>query len=232
MLAAPAVSPAAVFLSITVAPPPLPVYVQPPCPVDGYLWNPGYWAYGDAGYYWVPGVWVAPPQAGLLWTPPWWGFVNGVYAFNAGYWGPQVGFYGGINYGFGYGGVGFFFGGEWCGRQFALQHCRHSSEYNRDSQHLQERGQPTTLISNTSASFNGRGGNQRRGQIGPGGHRRAAIACAGNFRAGCPRAGRRYRPWTIGVCKSRQARDHGGRASDGRVCTNEFQPRCEQSGGW
>ena len=26
---------------------------------------------------------------------------------NAGYWGPHVGFYGGINYGYGYGGVGY-----------------------------------------------------------------------------------------------------------------------------
>jgi hypothetical protein len=49
---------------------------------------------------------------GLLWTPGYWGFVGGVYGFNVGYWGPHVGFYGGINYGFGYGGAGFF-GGEW-----------------------------------------------------------------------------------------------------------------------
>jgi hypothetical protein len=40
------------------------------------------------------------------------GWSNGVYAFNAGYWGPTVGFYGGVNYGFGYGGAGFF-GGRW-----------------------------------------------------------------------------------------------------------------------
>jgi hypothetical protein len=31
---------------------------------------------------------------------------------NAGYWGPHVGFYGGVNYGFGYGGVGYE-GGRW-----------------------------------------------------------------------------------------------------------------------
>ncbi len=78
MLAAPALS-GGISVSITIAPPALPVYVQPQCPVDGYLWNPGYWAHGNAGYYWVPGVWVAPPQVGLLWTPPWWGFVGGVY---------------------------------------------------------------------------------------------------------------------------------------------------------
>jgi len=109
---------AGVFVSITVAPPILPVYTQPLCPGDGYLWNPGYWAYGDEGYYWVPGVWVRPPQVGLLWTPGYWGWGGGVYLFHAGYWGPHVGFYGGVNYGFGYGGVGFG-GGRWVGGSFA-----------------------------------------------------------------------------------------------------------------
>jgi hypothetical protein len=107
----------AVFVSVNFAPPVLPVVVQPPCPVDGYLWNPGYWAYGPYGYYWVPGFWIAPPAVGLLWTPPWWGFSNGVYVFHRGYWGPRVGFYGGINYGYGYFGSGFY-GGEWAGNVF------------------------------------------------------------------------------------------------------------------
>lgn len=118
IVAAPVASFAGVFVSVTIAPPVLPVYTQPICPGDGYLWNPGYWAYGDAGYYWVPGVWVRPPQAGLLWTPGYWGFAGGVYAFHAGYWGPHVGFYGGVNYGFGYGGAGFY-GGRWDGGHFA-----------------------------------------------------------------------------------------------------------------
>jgi hypothetical protein len=107
----------AVGVSIRVGPPVIPVYEQPPCPVEGYLWTPGYWAYGDAGYYWVPGVWVAPPRPGLLWTPGYWGWHEGIYAWHAGYWGPHVGFYGGVNYGFGYGGVGFV-GGEWRGGHF------------------------------------------------------------------------------------------------------------------
>jgi len=102
----------AVGVSIHVGPPAIPVYEQPPCPTEGYLWTPGYWAYGDAGYYWVPGVWVAPPRPGFLWTPGYWGWNEGVYRWHAGYWGPHVGFYGGVNYGFGYGGVGFY-GGEW-----------------------------------------------------------------------------------------------------------------------
>lgn len=113
----PGSSSAAVAISITVAPPILPVYVQPPCPQEGYLWTPGYWAWAPDGYYWVPGVWVAPPLVGLLWTPGYWGFGGGAYLWHAGYWGPHVGFYGGVDYGFGYPGVGFV-GGVWAGNLF------------------------------------------------------------------------------------------------------------------
>jgi hypothetical protein len=107
-----------VSITATEPPPPLPDYEQPPCPEDGYLWTPGYWHYGPAGYYWVPGTWVQPPQVGVLWTPGYWGFNGGVYGFHAGYWGPTIGFYGGVNYGFGYGGVGFA-GGRWEGGHYA-----------------------------------------------------------------------------------------------------------------
>jgi hypothetical protein len=114
MLALPAVSPAQVSVGVAVhiGPPALPVYEQPICPGAGYLWTPGYWAYGPDGYYWVPGTWVMAPEVGLLWTPGYWGWGGGGYLWHAGYWGPHVGFYGGINYGFGYGGVGFV-GGRW-----------------------------------------------------------------------------------------------------------------------
>jgi hypothetical protein len=37
------------ILSITIAPPELPVYVQPAIPEPGYMWTPGYWAYGPDG---------------------------------------------------------------------------------------------------------------------------------------------------------------------------------------
>lgn len=108
---------AQIGISVSFGPPALPVYEQPVCPGDGYIWTPGYWAYGDDGYYWVPGTWVPAPQPGFLWTPPWWGWGNGGYLFHAGYWGPHVGFYGGIVYGFGYFGRGYE-GGRWNGDHF------------------------------------------------------------------------------------------------------------------
>jgi len=119
LAALPAVSPAGVFVgvSVNIAPPPLPVYEQPPCPEEGYIWTPGYWAWNDGAYYWVPGTWVLPPDVGLLWTPGYWGWDDGAYYWHAGYWGPHVGFYGGVPYGFGYDGEGFE-GGYWQGRQF------------------------------------------------------------------------------------------------------------------
>jgi hypothetical protein len=108
-----------VAVSVRFGPPALPVYVQPVCPGDGYMWTPGYWAWDDVDgdYYWVPGTWVEPPEVGLFWTPGWWGWGGDAFIFHEGYWGPTVGFYGGINYGFGFFGVGFV-GGHWDGGHF------------------------------------------------------------------------------------------------------------------
>ena len=113
----PASSYAGVFISVNFGPPVLPVYEQPPCPEPNLIWTPGYWAYGDDGYYWVPGAWVPAPFPGGLWTPGYWGWSSGLYMFHPGYWGYHVGYYGGVNYGYGYGGIGFA-GGEWRGREF------------------------------------------------------------------------------------------------------------------
>jgi hypothetical protein len=152
----------AIGVSIGIAPPPLPVYIQPPIPAPGYLWTPGYWGYGVAGYYWVPGVWVRPPAVGLLWTPGYWGFVGGAYTWHAGYWGPHVGFYGGVNYGFGYGGIGFV-GGTWRGGAFAYN----SAVTNIGNTHITNVYNDTRIVNqntvaNTSrASFNGAGGVSR-----------------------------------------------------------------------
>jgi hypothetical protein len=117
LLMAPAAANAAVFVGVGIAPPVIPVYAQPIAPGYGYIWTPGYWAYGDDGYYWVDGAWVYPPYVGALWTPGYWGWGGGGYLWRAGYWGRTVGFYGGINYGFGYFGAGFW-GGYWNGGRF------------------------------------------------------------------------------------------------------------------
>jgi hypothetical protein len=112
MLSIPAASFGGVFISVATAPPALPVYAQPVCPGPGYIWTPGYWAYGREGYYWVPGTWVLSPFPGGLWTPGYWGWGGGVYLWHPGYWGFHIGFYGGLNYGFGYFGSGYE-GGYW-----------------------------------------------------------------------------------------------------------------------
>src|SRR6202790_2655188 len=140
-------------VSITIAPPLLPVYVQPICPGEGYLWTPGYWAWDDAygDYYWVPGTWVLAPEVGFLWTPGYWGWGGESFIFYEGYWGSVVGFYGGINYGFGYFGEGYE-GGRWDHDRFF---------YNRSVNNVNEtvvhNVYNTTVINNneTHVSYNG-----------------------------------------------------------------------------
>jgi hypothetical protein len=139
-----------ISVNITIAPPPLPIYVQPAIPAPGYIWTPGYWAYGPDGYYWVPGTWIQPPQVGLLWTPAWWGWNNGAYVFNDGYWGSTVGFYGGINYGFGYGGSGYQ-GGYW--NRGAFYYNRNVN--NISNVHITNVYNRTVINNNTHVSFNG-----------------------------------------------------------------------------
>jgi hypothetical protein len=140
----PASSFAGVLISVGIAPPVLPVYDQPPCPQPGWLWTPGYWAYGPDGYYWVPGAWVPAPYEGALWTPPYWGWSSGIYVFHPGYWGPHVGFYGGVNYGFGYMGVGFV-GGRW---------HNHGFEYNTAVVHVNNVYIHNTYVDRTVVEHN------------------------------------------------------------------------------
>jgi WXXGXW repeat (2 copies) len=108
---------AQIGISVSFGPPALPVYEQPICPGDGYIWTPGYWAWDGSDYYWVPGTWVEAPEVGFLWTPGYWGWGGNAFFFHEGYWGPHVGYYGGINYGFGYGGHGYE-GGRWENNHF------------------------------------------------------------------------------------------------------------------
>jgi hypothetical protein len=144
---------AQVRITVGFGPPAIPVYEQPVCPGDGYIWTPGYWAWDPDfnDYYWVPGTWVEAPEVGFLWTPPWWGWDGGVFLFHEGFWGPQVGFYGGINYGFGYFGVGFV-GGRWDGGHFF---------YNREVANINVvnihnvYNEHVTIVNNSHVSFNG-----------------------------------------------------------------------------
>ncbi|MGA3032664.1 MAG: YXWGXW repeat-containing protein [Terracidiphilus sp.] len=163
----PASSYAGVFISVGFAPPVLPVYVQPPCPEPGWMWTPGYWAYGDDGYYWVPGTWVPSPYVGALWTPGYWGWGGGLYAWHPGYWGPHVGYYGGVNYGFGYMGIGFA-GGLWVGGAFryntAVMHVNETVIHNTYVDNTIVRN--TTIVNNTHVAYSG----------GPGGINHPATA--------------------------------------------------------
>lgn len=149
---------------ITEPPPPLPVYEQPPCPVDGYIWTPGVWEWGPAGYFWVPGTWVEPPAVGLLWTPGYWGFAGGVYAFHRGYWGPQVGFYGGVNYGHGYFGSGYA-GGRWVNNDFhyntAVTNVNVTTIHNTYNQTIVNNVNVTNVTNITRVSYSGGAGGAR-----------------------------------------------------------------------
>lgn len=158
LLAMSAVSFGQIGFSVTIAPPALPVYEQPICPEDGYIWTPGYWGYGDEGYYWVSGDWIQPPQVGYLWTPGYWGWGENAYAFHEGYWGENVGFYGGINYGFGYSGRGYE-GGRWDNGRFA-----YNTSVNRVNTTIIHNTYNTRVVEgNTRVSFNGgHGGVQAR----------------------------------------------------------------------
>ena len=112
-----AASSAGVLISVSFGPPALPIYEQPLCPAPDYIWVPGYWAWSSVGYYWVPGTWALAPEPGLLWTPGYWAFDAGLYYWHPGYWAPEVGYYGGVVYGFGYTGTGYY-GGYWRDRHF------------------------------------------------------------------------------------------------------------------
>ena len=147
-------------ISVGFGPPALPVYEQPLCPGDGYIWTPGYWAWDNDGddYYWVPGTWVMAPEVGYLWTPPWWGWEGNAFFFHEGYWGPQIGFYGGINYGFGYFGEGYA-GGRWRDGHFF---------YNREVNNINVTNirnvynERVTINNENHVSYNGHGGVEAR----------------------------------------------------------------------
>ena len=164
LLFTPATANARVFVSVGFAPPIIPIYAQPIAPGYGYIWTPGYWAYGDDGYYWVDGEWVYPPYVGALWTPGYWGWGGGAYLWNPGYWGRRIGYYGGINYGFGYFGVGYW-GGYWHGGRFM-----YNGAYNHVGFH------DGTVYNHPVAGFDGRPGGAGFAHGGEAGANHSAVA--------------------------------------------------------
>ena len=93
-----------------------------------------------------------------------------LYVFHAGYWGPHVGFYGGVNYGFGYGGAGSD-GGRWEGGRFAYN----TAVVNVNRTVIHNATIDSTVINhnaiNSRTSFNG----------GTGGIAGACLSSAGGF---------------------------------------------------
>src|SRR5438093_3467171 len=145
---------AQIGISIGIAPPAIPIYQQPYPPPPGCMCAPCYSHY-HTDYYWVPGAWVLPPRVGFLWTPGYWGYNASNYFFNEGYWAPTVGFYGGINYGYGYGGQGYY-GGRWVGNTF--RYNRAVTRVNTNVIHNNYVSKQVVKRTGSRASFNGPSG--------------------------------------------------------------------------
>jgi len=99
------------------------------------------------------------PQVGVLWTPGYWGWGGSAFLWHAGYWGPHIGFYGGVNYGFGYTGNGYA-GGAW--RNGTFYYNRAVNNVNVTNIHNTYN---TTVVNNVTVnrvSYNGGTGGIRR----------------------------------------------------------------------
>jgi hypothetical protein len=193
--------PAGAPQDISQAPPPIPNYDQPSAPGDGYIWTPGYWAWTADGYVWVNGAWVMPPYVSALWTPGYWGYNPYGYFWNAGYWGPYIGYYGGINYGWGYFGTGFY-GGYWHGGRFW---------YNRAYNHIG--GGFHNVYNRSYAGFSGR----------PGGASFSHNNYRGSAYAGARGSAINGRSYGSGYAQNRS--NYAARSTSGQARTNYSAPR-------
>ena len=153
LIALSATSSAQVGFTVRFGPPPLPIYEQPLLPDEGYMWAPGYWAFDNDydDYYWVPGTWVQAPEPGYYWTPGYWGWGGDGFMFHEGYWGPRVGYYGGINYGYGYFGEGYQ-GGRWDNGRFFYNRAANNVPNVR---YVYETTVINNYYGNTRVSYNG-----------------------------------------------------------------------------
>lgn len=224
---------AAVFVSVTVAPPLLPVYAQPPIPAEGYIWTPGHWAWNpDLGdYYWVQGAWVLPPYTGALWTPGYWVWRGAAYHWCPGYWGRTVGYYGGINYGYGYFGSGYE-GGYWHHGSFMYNRSVNNIHINNITNVYNAPVTGAGMPSATNrASFSGGTGGQRDAYIG---HNRAiAGAPHVSLPSGSPVAVQHEQNFghinhserTSGTWSGTSSNTRGPGYSNAVAVTSDFRPR-------
>jgi hypothetical protein len=91
-----------------------------------------------------------------LWTPGYWGWNQGAYVWYPGYWGDHVGYYGGVNYGYGYMGVGFA-GGMWRGNAFVYNSAvmRVDDRYVHNTYEDRTIVERTTIVNNGHVAFSG-----------------------------------------------------------------------------
>ena len=102
---------------------------------------------------------MAAPYEGALWTPGYWGYGDSRYFWHPGYWGPHIGFYGGINYGFGYVGAGFL-GGFWSNNGF--HYNRAVTNVNTTTiANVYNYRVVNNVVTNTYVSYNGGSGGVR-----------------------------------------------------------------------
>jgi hypothetical protein len=82
-------TPAAFGITTDTAPPAALAEDQPPMPMAGEVWTPGYWWWSPplGRYVWVTGAWRNPPP-GQTWTPGMWARDRALhYGWTPGYWG-------------------------------------------------------------------------------------------------------------------------------------------------
>jgi len=170
-------------------------------PGDGYLWTHVYWAYDyyDQDYYWVPGTWVPAPEVGFFWTPgSGLGRVDG-FTFYQCHGGPLWVFYGVINYGFGYFGVGtkVAFG--------TMAFLPNNTTVNRVNVEVVHNVYNTRVQKprSTASAITSERGDQTRARaarkIGPARQRHVAPVRAGSTRACCPLRQDKWAPSTHGA---------------------------------
>jgi hypothetical protein len=129
-------------------------------------------------------------------VPGYWTYDDGLYYRHPGYWGPVVGYYGGIAYGYGYPGTGYY-GGYWRGRHFYYNQT--VNNVNITNIH---NVYTTTVVNNTTivnrVSYNGGAGGNVGAPVCRGGSSGPPAARAANLCTNAARARSKHQPRLIG----------------------------------